>query len=119
MQLSTLISALAAAAIVAGPAFANDASTAPMKQSSATLSERSNDTMNSVAENNPRAKPTLNTANANTELPPCSDLVAGKSGMEQPNAGKLADKSTGKAKRHSKSAVHQDCIEDSKRTASR
>jgi hypothetical protein len=40
-----------------------------------------------------------------TSKPLCSTL-------DHPQAGKLADKRTGKAKDHSASAVHQDCIPD-------
>src|SRR6187401_485601 len=35
------------------------------------------------------------------------------SSLNNPNAGKLAGKDTGKAKEHSSSPVHQDCIPDS------
>ena len=35
------------------------------------------------------------------------------SSFKNPNAGKLADKDTGRAKEHSASPVHQDCIPDS------
>jgi hypothetical protein len=35
------------------------------------------------------------------------------SSFKNPNAGKLADKSTGQAKEHSASPVHEDCIPDS------
>lgn len=45
-------------------------------------------------------------------LPPCSSLEAGNSGHAHPNAGKLADKSTGEAKEHSASPVHEDCAPD-------
>ena len=45
-----------------------------------------------------------------------ADTVASKplcSSFKNPNAGKLADKSTGQAKEHSASPVHEDCIPDS------
>lgn len=48
---------------------------------------------------------TVAKANAAAGKPLCSEL-------NHPNAGKLADKSTGKAKEHSASPVHQDCIPD-------
>ena len=44
--------------------------------------------------------------------PLCSELG-------HPNAGKLADKSTGKAKEHSASPVHFDCVTDAKPVASK
>src|SRR4029079_16803208 len=47
------------------------------------------------------------TTTASTDTKPlCSSL-------NNPNAGKLAGKDTGKAKEHSSSPVHQDCIPDS------
>ena len=50
--------------------------------------------------------PPATTSVTPTQKPLCSTLG-------HPQAGKLADKSTGKAKDHSASAVHQDCIPDS------
>ena len=50
-----------------------------------------------------------------------SDAATGKplcSELNHPNAGKLADKSTGLAKERSASPVHQDCIPDTSPAAS-
>ena len=111
---STFISTIAVAAMMAVPAFANNSAA---KQTSTTgdaaiVSGSTGATVNSNATANPGSITTENIATANTDLPPCSTLEAGKSGRMQPNAGKLADKSTGKAKQHSKSAVHEDCLSD-------
>ncbi len=83
---SRFISSLALAAMMAAPAFAQTAS-----------STRSGD---------------ATAANPNSSLPPCSSLEAGKSGHAHPQAGKLAGKSTGEAKEHSASPVHEDCLSD-------
>ena len=52
------------------------------------------------------AKSAAKAPSTTASKPLCSELG-------HPNAGKLADKSTGKAKEHSASPVHQDCIPDS------
>ena len=109
---STFISAVAVAAMMAVPAFANNSAKQSSTANPAIVSGSTQATVNSNAIENPRATPTQNNVTANNELPPCSSLQAGKSGRMQPNAGKLADKSTGKAKLHSKSAVHEDCLPD-------
>src|SRR3954468_11638853 len=51
---------------------------------------------------------TANTTGTSTSTnkPLCSTL-------DHPNAGKLANKDAGKAKEHSNSPVHMDCIDDS------
>ena len=52
------------------------------------------------------AQTTTQAPSATSSKPLCSTLG-------HPNAGKLADKSTGMAKENSQSAVHMDCIPDS------
>ncbi len=79
---SRFISAAAVAAMMAVPAFAASSNTS------------------------------RDTSGASTNLPPCSSLEAGNSGHAHPQAGKLAGKSTGEAKEHSASPVHQDCASD-------
>ena len=75
-------SALAIAAAAAVPAFANSTASG------------------STSQHSPAASPYYQSSDSS--LTPCSSF-------NNPNAGKLADKSTGKAKEHSASAVHKDC----------
>ncbi len=102
---SQYLSTLALAALIgAAPAFAQTSGT------SDTLKEPTSATQPGSA----KAKPAKNRAESSAMTaakPLCSEL-------NHPNAGKLADKDTGRAKDNSSSAVHMDCIADSPSSAS-
>jgi len=97
---STYLSTLALAAILgAAPAFAQNASSTSASQVKPSATADSKAKADKKAAGN-AANTTSTTTTASKPL--CSEL-------NHPNAGKLADKDTGKAKEHSASPVHQDC----------
>lgn len=101
---------VATAAAMALPAVAQ--STTDATRSSPTR-DRSTATTPSMA---PRTTPG-NTGPVSGTVPGTQTGTSGSaavpcSALHQPNAGKLADKDTGKAKDHSASPIHQDCVDD-------
>lgn len=100
---SQYLSTLALAALIgAAPAFAQTSGT------SETMKEP-----NAATQGSAKAKPANNRAEASATTaakPLCSEL-------NHPNAGKLANKDTGRAKDNSSSPVHTDCIADSASSA--
>lgn len=105
---SQYLSTLAIAALIgAAPAFAQ---TSP----SSTMNEPTAATQKADGKTSAKSKSGMQAQNAGTTTaakPLCSDL-------HHPNAGKLADKATGKAKDNSSSPVHTDCIPDAPSSAS-
>src|SRR4051812_33742313 len=92
----SLLTAAVIGALSAAPAFAAD---------NGARNSKSGDT--AKMQGSDRSSSTASTSS----LQPCSSY-------KNPNAGKLADKSTGAAKEHSASPVHQDCIDDNGSNAS-
>ena len=126
---SPLATATALAALLAAPAFAQMGSTtatpqpsstsasakgsisatapvpvAPSSTSTTSTSTPSSTTQINTNAQNPASK-ARQAAIDQGRTPLCSEL-------DQPNAGKLANKTTGKAVQNSASAVHMDCIAD-------
>jgi hypothetical protein len=123
-------SALALAALLSVPAFAqtdsnsptvNGASVAPLeknaaKQSAAAPAKQMK--ADSTTKSTTSASADVNSRSVDgatvTPLTENSAKQQAAADCDHPKAGKLADKSTGMAKDHSASAVHQDCMTDAK-----
>ena len=109
----TRIAITVAAVIAAAPAFAQMGSSTTA--ATGTASDQHSGTMGSSTQKaaTPRnhASAAQRAAADQGRTPLCSELG-------QPNAGKLAGKTTGMAADHSASAVHMDCIPDGSTTAS-
>ena len=114
---SQFASAIALAALLGAPAFAQTTTTTPpanvtlgtTSSATGTASDQHSGARSSTTEKaaTPRNKASAaqRAALDQGRTPLCSELG-------QPNAGKLANKSTGMAGDHSASAVHMDCIPD-------
>jgi len=130
MNLSRLAGALALAAFAAAPAFAqtdsnstvHGASVAPLDKAAAKQNAAAPDKQlkaDSKRSSDMSANANVNSPTVDGAYVAPTEVAAAKQHAaldcaDHPQAGKLADKSTGMAKEHSASAVHQDCVNTAK-----
>ena len=120
-----LAHALALAALISAPAFAQSTTEQPQldkaaaKQNAAAPSKQTKADATTTSTTSTAADVSAGTTTAKgAYVAPLEKNAAKQQAMadcaDHPQAGKLADKSTGQAKEHSASPVHSDCVVDSK-----
>ena len=107
---SQFASAIALAALIAAPVYAQAATSSTTGTAADQHSGAMTSSTQKAATPRNKASTAQRAAADQGRTPLCSELG-------NPNAGKLADKSTGLAQDHSASAVHMDCIPDGGTTA--
>ena len=107
----TRIAITVAAVLAAAPAFAQTASSSVSGTARDPQSGAMSSSTQKAATPRNKASQAQRAAADQGRVPLCSELG-------QPNAGKLADKTTGMAQDNSASAVHMDCLPDGSTSAS-